>query len=94
MRIVAFIAILAMGFMLLYSTSGLPELFDPDSPASTHVSARYIEKSVEETGSVNFVNAVSTGYRVYDALGKVAVIFTAGLAAALIVRPYSRKGKK
>jgi multicomponent Na+:H+ antiporter subunit B len=86
MRFLAFLAIIAMCAMLMYSTTGLPTLFDPEAPASVHVSPRYIEMSYAETGSVNFVSAVLYNYRAYDTLGEAAVIFTAGLAAALVVR--------
>ena len=85
---------IAMSIMLIYSTTRLPVLFDPESPASTHVSPRYIEKSWEETGLKNFVTAVLADYRAYDTLGEAAVIFTAGLAAALVVRPYGKNRKK
>ena len=80
--------------MLFYSTGGLPALFDPQSPASTHVSPRYIEKSMEETGSPNFVTAILADYRGYDTLGEVVVVFTAGIASALILLSYSRKERK
>ena len=90
-RILAVFSMVTVTLLLLYSTMGLPALFDPESPASTHVSPRYIEKSAEETGSINFVTAVLADYRAYDTLGEAAVIFTAGVAAALVLRPYSRK---
>ena len=80
--------------MLFYSTKGLPALFDPKAPASTHVSPRYIEKSIEETGSPNFVTAILADYRSYDTLGEVVVVFTAGIASALILLSYSRKERK
>jgi len=93
-RVLAAFAMIAMCLMLIYSTTGLPALFDAESPASTHVSPRYIEKSSDETGLKNFVTAVLADYRAYDTLGEAAVIFTAGLAAALIVRPYGKNKKK
>ena len=92
-RVLAVLAIIAMGLMLVFGASGLPALFDPDSPASTNVSPRYIERSWEETGLANYVTAVLADYRAFDTLGEAAVIFTAGIAAALIARPYV-KGKK
>ena len=94
MRFLAFIALIAMSGLLLYSTTGLPVLFDPGSPASTHVSPRYIEKSSEETGSKNFVTAVLADYRAYDTMGEAVVILTAGLAAALIIRPFHKIEEK
>ena len=93
-RILAAVALISMTLMLLYSTIGLPALFDPDAPASAHVSDRYIEKSYEETGTKNYVTAILTNYRSFDTLGEAVVIFTAGLASALVLRPYGRKEKK
>lgn len=74
-----------MTILLFLTTSGLPQLFDPNSPAATHVSPRYIEKSYKETGSPNFVTAVLADYRGYDTLGETTVIFTAGLATVLML---------
>ncbi|MBZ4654702.1 MAG: multicomponent na+-h+ antiporter subunit [Peptococcaceae bacterium] len=85
-RLLTFLAIGLMSLMLFITTSGLPMLFDPNSPAATHVSPRYIEKSREETGSPNFVTAVLADYRGYDTLGETTVIFTAGIAAVLLLR--------
>ena len=93
-RILAIIAIVIMSFMLFFSTTALPALFDPEAPASTHISDRYIEKSHEETGSPNFVTAVLADYRGYDTLGETTVIFTAGIAAALLLRLYKKKDHK
>ena len=94
MRWLAVIVIAIMCFLLFYSVSGLPALFDPEAPASTHVSPRYIEGSHEETGSPNYVTAVLADYRGYDTLGETTVIFTAGISAALILRAYGRKKRK
>ena len=85
-RVLSFLAVGLMSLLLFATTSGLPVLFDPQSPAATHVSPRYIEKSHEETGSPNFVTAVLADYRGYDTLGETTVIFTAGIAAVLLLR--------
>ena len=55
------------------------------APAATHVSPRYIERGHHETGAPNFVTAILADYRGYDTLGETSVIFTAGLACALIL---------
>lgn len=77
--------------MLFLSTLGLPQIGDPDSPASTHVSPRYTEGAYDETGSPNIVTAVLADYRGYDTLGETVVIFTAGLAAVLVLRSEGNK---
>ena len=58
---------------------------DPAAPASTHVSPRYIESAVTETGAPNMVTAVLADYRAYDTLGETVVILTAGLACLLVL---------
>ena len=70
----------------------LPEVGDNQSPASVHVSDRYIAKSYKETGSQNFVTAVLADYRSFDTLGETVVIFTAGAATILILRLFRKQG--
>ena len=82
------LAIPIMGLFLalmIYATSGLPDLGDPDAPANIHVSPFYIERSLEDTETPNTVTAVLADYRGYDTLGETIVIFTAGLACVLIL---------
>lgn len=83
-RLVWFVLLIAAG-ILIYADTQLPRVGDLDSPASTYVSPRYIERSHAETGAPNFVTAVLADYRSYDTLGETAVIFTAGLACLLIL---------
>lgn len=70
---------------LLLGMSELPEFGDPASPASTHVSPRFIEDAAAETGAANMVTAVLADYRGYDTLGETAVIFAAGLGCLVIL---------
>jgi multicomponent Na+:H+ antiporter subunit B len=70
----------AVGILLLYGGLSLPPRGDVNSPASRHVSPRYIEHGLEETGTPNIVTAVLADYRSFDTLGETLVIFTAGLA--------------
>lgn len=70
----------AVGVLLLYGGLSLPPRGDIDSPASSHVSPRYIERGLEETGTENIVTAVLADYRSFDTLGETLVIFTAGIA--------------
>ncbi|MFZ5943947.1 MAG: hydrogen gas-evolving membrane-bound hydrogenase subunit E [Bacillota bacterium] len=84
------ILILLMGFMFLYSAVDLPKVGDPNTPASEHVSPRYIEKSKKETASPNMVTAVLADYRGIDTLGETSVIFVAGVATFMILRGYRK----
>lgn len=78
-------AFLALFAGLCLAMADLPDFGDPASPASTHVSPRYIEDAARETGAVNMVTAVLADYRGYDTLGETAVIFAAGLGCLVIL---------
>ncbi len=86
MKVFAFLASLLMGALLIYSTMDMPGWGDPNSPASRHVSPRYLERSLEETGTPNVVTSVLADYRGYDTLGEATVIFSAGMACILMLR--------
>ena len=86
MKLLSLIIVIMTGALLLYATGEMPDWADPQSPASTHVSPRYIEKTVEETSVVNMVTAVLADYRGYDTLGETAVIFTAGVCCLVLLR--------
>ena len=75
-----------LGLLLLYGAEDLPKFGDPTSPASTHVSSVYLEQSVRETKTPNVVTAVLMDYRSFDTLIETVVIFTAGIACALLRR--------
>ena len=74
------------GVLLILGSLDMPATGDPQSPASRHVSPRYIEQSFEETAVPNMVTSVLADYRGFDTLGEVTVIFTGALAVLLILR--------
>ncbi len=82
----ALIGLPLLGFLLLYAASDLPEFGDPNSPASRHVSPVYLENSVRETWTSNVVTSVLMDYRAFDTLIETVVIFTSGMACALLLR--------
>jgi multicomponent Na+:H+ antiporter subunit B len=82
----ALLIVIVTGAVLVYGTLDMPDFGDPEAPATVHVSPRYIEKSYEETGVINFVTAVLASYRGFDTLGEVTVIFTAGMCVILLLR--------
>lgn len=86
MKIIALIAVALTGALLAYSTVEMPDWGDPSSPANTHVSPRYIEKTIAEAGTPNAVTSVLADYRGYDTLGETTVIFTAGLVCIMLLR--------
>ena len=79
------LVVLITGIALIYGTYDIPAFGDPQAPSHQHVKPRYIERSIEETGSVNAVTAVLASYRGYDTLGEVIVIFTAGIGVMLLI---------
>lgn len=84
------------GSLVIYGTSDLPALGDPDAPVHRHVADRYISESSDEIGIPNVVTSVLASYRGYDTLGETAVIFTAGVGvlALLGIRRRRRKEPK
>jgi multicomponent Na+:H+ antiporter subunit B len=86
LKIFPFLIVFLTGSLLIYGTEEMPKWGDPHSPASVHVSPRYIEKTVEETATPDMVTSVLADYRGYDTLGETTVIFTAGIACLLLLR--------
>lgn len=86
MKLLALFATLLTGAILLYGTAEFPAWGDPESPASTHVSAGYIESAVKTTHTPNLVTAVLGDYRSYDTMFELVVIYCAGMAVIGVLR--------
>ncbi|KPK17917.1 MAG: sodium:proton antiporter [Nitrospira bacterium SG8_3] len=91
MKIIGLIIALSTGVLLISATGDFPGWADPASPASTHLSPHFIEKTMEETSVPNIVTAVLADYRGYDTMYETAVIFTAGLACFILLRIFVRE---
>jgi multicomponent Na+:H+ antiporter subunit B len=76
---------LAVAAGLALAIPALPALGDPSSPANAHVGRWYLQNSLAETGAPNVVTAVLASFRGLDTLGETVVIFSAGLAVALLL---------
>ena len=85
MRFFNFLLVFLTGAILIYGATDMPSWGDPNSPASTHVSPRYIEKVMEETEVPNIVTAVLADYRGFDTFGETTVIFTSAIACLFIL---------
>lgn len=94
MKNLGLIAILVFGGLLFSISLELPDLGDPHSPASTHVSPYYIEHAMQDTSVPNVVTAILADYRGYDTLFETAVIFSAGLACFFLLRISERRAPK
>lgn len=70
----------------MWGAADLPALGDPKSPASVHVSDRYIREAYDSTHVPNLVSAILADYRNFDTMFETAVVFTAGTAIFLILR--------
>jgi len=91
LKIIGLIIAVLSGVLLICATVDFPGWADPASPASTHLSPHFIEKTMEETSVPNIVTAVLADYRGYDTMYETAVIFTAGLACFILLRIFVRK---
>ena len=72
--------------LLLYTVTVLPQFGAPDHPINNEVSARYIEKGLQETGAVNIVTGMILDYRAFDTLGESSVLFTAAMVVLFLLR--------
>lgn len=86
MKVFGFLITLLTGAVLVYGTLDMPAYGDPDSPASRHVSPRYIEMTEIETATPNMVTSILADYRGYDTMGETTVIFTAGMSCIFLLR--------
>lgn len=77
---------LMMIALLLYTMANMPAFGSPDHPINNEVSARYIEKGLQETGAVNIVTGMILDYRAFDTLGESSVLFTAAMVVMLLLR--------
>lgn len=84
-RIGPFLVCILTGMMLVYGTLDLPALGDPASPANAGVGLTYLQINWYDMGVPNVVTSVLASYRGFDTLGETAVVFTAGLAVALLL---------
>lgn len=65
--------------------SFLPQIGNPDDPAHVRTSDYYIEHSVKDTNSPNYVTAVIVDYRAFDTMLETTVMFLAGLGVVVLL---------
>lgn len=70
--------------VLVWGMSDLPEFGSPDQPIHA-AGARYLERSLPDTGIPNVVTAVLASYRGFDTLGETAVVFTAAIGVLVLL---------
>lgn len=96
-KIVATLAVIITGAILIYGVSDFPDFGDPRSPANAGVeggspaaSAYYITTSYRDTKVPNLVTSVLADYRSYDTMFETVVVFAAGMAIFAILRAMRR----
>ncbi len=89
MKILGLVIVTLTGAVLIWATGEFPGWGDPNSPASLHVSPRYIEKTLEETSVPNAVTSVLADYRGYDTMFETTVIFAAGVSCFMLLRLFA-----
>ena len=87
--IISAIVALNVIVVLLITVNYLPPFGSPDNPAVNEVTARYIERGVYETASLNIVTSVLFSYRSFDTLGEALMLFTAAMAVIMLMRNFS-----
>lgn len=81
------LAVVAVVLTVGATVPALPAVGDPSAPVlAGEVSQYYLENAYEQTDVTNVVTAVLVGYRGFDTLGEVAVVFAAGVAMLLVLR--------
>ncbi|MEJ5376675.1 MAG: Na(+)/H(+) antiporter subunit B [bacterium] len=91
MKLLGFLIVLITGAVLIWATGEFPDWGDPGSPASVHVSPRYIEKTLEETSVPNAVTSVLADYRGFDTMFETTVIFAAGISCFMLLRLFGKE---
>ena len=93
-RVVAMVCVLTLAILLTATVLNLPEIGVVSNPDNNEVSARYIEKGIEETGAVNFVAGMILDYRAFDTFGESNVLFVATICVTVMLRISAKKNPK
>ncbi len=93
-RIAAVVICVSIIVLLVSTAAELPPYGSPDNPAHNEVSARYIEKGMQETGAVNIVAGMILDYRAFDTLGESNVLFIAAVTVLILLRVTHRADGK
>ena len=72
--------------LLIYAISDLPDFGKSIVTTNSEVTRHYINESKNEMGIPNMETSILAGYRGFDTLGEVVVIFIAGISVLGILR--------
>lgn len=90
-RTFAIILCVFIAYNLLIAVSWLPRTGEFDKPVNNEVSARYIEKCLQETGAVNIVTGMILDYRAFDTFGESNVLNIATITVLILLRRNKKK---
>lgn len=93
-KFVSVVICLSVISILLYTVSFLPRFGSASNPDNNEVSARYIEKGLQETGAVNIVTGMILDYRAFDTFGESNVLYIAACTVLILLRLDSSSTKK
>lgn len=96
-RVLALGMVLAIGVVLVFtvSTNLLPFGSFPMRKIGENfensIGQQILENAPQQTGAANVVTSVVWGYRGYDTLGEVTVLFAAVVGVVMIFRTFRRR---
>lgn len=93
-KLVTFIMLGSLLFVLLASIFELPPMGDQENPSYNEIATYYIEESTNDTGSINLITAIITDYRAFDTLGEATVLFAGIIAVTTTVGVTHHKQKR
>ena len=86
MRLLALIAVILTGGLIIFHTGAFPDFGDAGSPANSYLSTYYLEHGQADTHAPNVVTSVLADYRGFDTMFETTVVFAAGLACFFLLR--------
>ena len=85
--------ITATALLFITATLDLHIFGDAFTPAQQYTGNWYLTHTYKDMGIPNVVTAILAGYRAYDTLGELVVIFTAGIATLALLSTSRKKDK-
>ena len=85
-QVMSVLLCLSIIFVLLWTIAYLPAFGNAGNPDNNEVSARYIERGLQETGAVNIVTGMILDYRAFDTFGESCVLFIASCCVLVLLR--------
>lgn len=90
-NILVLLIVLLTTFGILLAVAELPPYGMDDNPIHNQVSERYINESLDDTGTLNMVTGIVFDYRAYDTMFETIVLFTATLAVVVALKPFKKE---